>query len=69
MHGSTSRLSHSAAQSTVVDVPDLLEVDEEEDTENAEPKPEIDIELVPDDINTNLNKKDGLISPNKDVRF
>jgi hypothetical protein len=69
VQGTTSRLSHSAGQSTVVDVPDIIEVDEDEDAENGEGKPEIDIELVQGDINSNLNKKDELISPMKEVGF
>ncbi len=67
VHGTTSRLTHSAGQSTVVDVPDLIEVDEDEDAENGEGKPEIDIEVVQGDVN--LNKKDELISPTKEVGF
>jgi len=55
VHGTTSRLSHSATHSTVADVHDIIEVDEEGDIENGEGRPEIDIE------------KDESISPNKEV--
>jgi len=57
VHGTTSRLSRSATHSTVADVHDIIEVDEEGDIENDEPRPEIDIE------------KDEPISPNKEVGY
>ena len=39
-----SRLSHSATHSTLADVHDIIEVDEEGDIENIETKPDIDVE-------------------------
>jgi hypothetical protein len=68
VHGTTSRLSRSAAHSVVGDVPDIVEVDEDGDIENIESKPEIDIELVQDeDISPNLMNKNESLSPNKEV--
>ena len=61
VHGTTSRLSHSAAHSTVVDVPEIIEVDEDENAEHNELKVDMDIDQG--------DKKDELISPTKEVRF
>lgn len=66
-HGTTSRMSRSATHSTVADVHDIIEVDEEGDIENGEMKPEIDIEYVQNDTSPNIMKKDELLSPNKEV--
>ncbi|CAF4088818.1 unnamed protein product [Rotaria sp. Silwood2] len=65
--GATSRLSHSATHSTVADVPEIIEVDEEGDIENIESKPDIDIDVVQGDSSPNLIKKDELMSPNKEL--
>ncbi|CAF1182417.1 unnamed protein product [Rotaria sordida] len=54
--GVTSRLSHSATHSTAADVPEIIEVDEEGDIESGESKPEIDIDVI----------QDELMSPNKE---
>ena len=62
-----SRLSHSAAHSTIADVHDIIEVDEEGDIENIETKPDTDGELVSNAATPNLIKKEELLSPNKEV--
>jgi hypothetical protein len=51
----------------MADVHDIVEVDEEGDIENIESKPDIDIELVQNETNPNIIKKEDLLSPNKEV--
>ncbi|CAF1130028.1 unnamed protein product [Rotaria sp. Silwood1] len=65
--GATSRLSHSATHSTVADVPEIIEVDEEGDIESGESKPDIDNDVVQGDLSPNLIKKDESMSPNKEL--
>jgi len=67
VHGTASRLSHSATHSTGADVPDILEVDEEGDIENDDVRIDIDNELNQGDTSPNFTKKDELLSPNKEV--
>jgi hypothetical protein len=67
VHGAASRLSHSATHSTMADVHDIVEVDEEGDIENIESKPDIDIEPVHNETTPNIIKKEELLSPNKEV--
>ncbi len=67
VHITASRLSQSATHSTMADVHDIVEVDEEGDIENIESKPDIDIELVQNETNPNIIKKEDLLSPNKEV--
>ena len=62
-----SRLSHSAAHSTLGDVHDIIEVDEEGDIENIESKADADAELLSNAATPNLIKKEELLSPNKEV--
>lgn len=67
--GTTSRLSRSATHSTVADVHDIIEVDEEGDIENGEGRPDNDIEQMQNETSPNITKKDELLSPNKEVLF
>ena len=60
-HGTTSRLSHSATHSTVVDVPDIIEVDEDEDGAHVESRIDYDIDQG------DVQKKEETISPSKEV--
>lgn len=67
VQGSVSRLTHSATHSTLADVHDIIEVDEEGDIENIESKPEIDVETTQQETSPNQTKKDDFLSPNKEL--
>ena len=67
IQGAVSRLTHSATHSTLADVHDIIEVDEDGDIENVDSKPEIDVENVQQETSPNLTKKDDFLSPNKEV--
>jgi hypothetical protein len=67
VQGTTSRLSRSATHSTVADVPDIVEVDEEGDIENDEGKLDVDIDHMQGDASPNSIKKEEFLSPNKEV--
>lgn len=69
VQGSVSRLTHSATHSTLADVHDIIEVDEEGDIENIESKPEIDVETTQQETSPNQTKKDDFLSPNKEVKI
>ncbi|UJR30270.1 hypothetical protein I4U23_017808 [Adineta vaga] len=64
-HGTTSRLSHSATHSTIADVPEIIEVDEDEDAEHNDSK--LDIDNDQGDINQIGNRKEESISQTKEM--
>ena len=66
-HGPTSHLTRSATRSTIADVPDILEVDEEADIEHGDGKTDVGSDHAHSGSTAHTVKRDDVNTHHKEV--